>query len=300
MISFENVSKFILKDVNIHIPEGTTLGIIGATGAGKTTFIKLCCGLLEADRVYVMGCKPVSALGKKDTSIGVLFADMSALQPEENVANNFDIIRHIYRLDKKIFEESYQGISKELNIEQLQYEKLSDLSLGQRRRVELGVTFIHNPRLLLLDEPSIGLDQGGKNAVRRLIKQRSKSGLTTIVTSHDMADITDVCDRICILDKGRVCYYGSKELLLKKYAPVDIMKVTLQGKIPDIEDLPVKRYQIEGNVLKLIYNSNYITSAEILKVILSKTSIKEVSIHKPDLTDVIMKIERGMTDEQFY
>ncbi len=300
MISFENVSKFILKDVNIHIPEGTTLGIIGATGSGKTTFIKLCCGLLEADRVYVMGCKPVSALGKKDTSIGVLFADMSALQPEENVANNFDIIRHIYRLDKKTFEESYQGISRELNIEQLQYEKLSDLSLGQRRRVELGATFIHNPRLLLLDEPSIGLDQGGKNAVRRLIKQRSESGLTTIVTSHDMADITDVCDRICILDKGRVCYYGSKELLLKKYAPVDIMKVTLQGKIPDIEDLPVKRYQIEGNVLKLIYNSNYITSAEILKVILSKTSIKEVSIHKPDLTDVIMKIERGMTDEQFY
>lgn len=300
MISFENVSKFILKDVTIHIPEGTTLGIIGATGAGKTTFIKICCGLLEADRVYVMGCKPVSMLGKKGTSIGALFADILALQPEESVFNNFDNLRHIYRLDRKIFEESYQSICKELNIEQFQYEKLSGLSLGQRRRVELGASLIHNPRLLLLDEPSIGLDQGGKNAIRRLIKQRANNGLTTIVTSHDMADITDVCDRICILDKGSICYYGSKELLLKKYAPVDIMTVTLNGRIPDMEDLPVKSYQIDGDVLKLIYNSNHITSAEILKVILSKTSIKEVSIHKPDLTDVIMKIERGMMDEQFY
>ena len=310
MISFENVSKFILSDVSIHIPEGITLGLIGATGSGKTTFVKLCCGLLEADRsereykkrgrVYVMGHEPVLMAGKRVFDIGVLFADIPLFNAEGSILDNYDNLRHIYRLNKKYFDDEYERISRELDFKELKDYKVSELSLGQRRRAELGAVLIHNPRLLILDEPSIGLDQNGKNVLRRLIKERAKAGLTTIVTSHDMADITEVCDRICILDKGSICYYGSKELLLKKYAPIDVMNITLIDKMPDIQDLPVESYCIEGELLKLIYNSNHITSAEILKVILQQVPIREVSIHKPDLTDVIMRIERGITDEQFY
>ena len=309
MISFENVSKFILRDVNIHIPKGIALGIIGATGSGKTTFIKLCCGLLVPSElkgedtasgrgnIYVMGYRPASMAEYIRTYIGALFADIPNLQSEENVANNFDNLRFIYRLDKSIFKERYDRLSKRLCFDSFQYEKVSSLSLGQRRRVELGAALIHNPKLLLLDEPTIGIDQAGKETVRELIREREAAGLTTIVTSHDMADIADVCSRICILDKGRICYYGDKDILFKRYAPVDIMHITLQDKIPDLEDLPVKNYQIDGNELKLIYNSNHITSAEILKAIMPKCPIKEISIHKPNLTDVIMKIERGITDE---
>lgn len=309
MISFEHVSKFILHDVSIHIPKGITLGIIGATGSGKTTFIKLCCGLLVpmelkgADiasgrgNVYVMGHKPATMPNNIKAHIGALFADIPVLKAEETVVNNFDSLRHIYGLDKRFFYENYDRFSKELGFYSFQYEKVSSLSLGQRRRAELGVAFIHNPKLLLLDEPTIGIDQAGKEAVRKLIKEREKTGLTTVVTSHDMADIVDVCTRICILDKGRVCYYGDKDIIFKRYAPVDVMNITLQDKIPDLGDLPFRSYDIDGNELKLIYNSNHITSAEILKAILPKCPIKEVSIHKPNLTDVIMKIERGISDE---
>ena len=303
MISFENVNKFILSDVSVHIPEGATVGLIGATGSGKTTFVKLCCGLLAPDnmphtgRVCVMGHEPVSVLGKRESDIGVLFAHLPALQADETVMDNFDSLRQIYRLGREYFDAAYKRLSKELGFETLADKKVSSLSLGQRRRVELGATLIHNPKLLLLDEPTIGLDQSGKKAVRELIKDRAAAGLTTIVTSHDMIDISEVCDRICILDKGRICYYGSRDVLFKKYAPVDIMYLTLQGKIPDIEDLPLISYQIDDKKLKLIYNSNHITSAEILKVILSKCQVRDVSIKKPDLTDVIIKIERGITDE---
>lgn len=297
MISFENVSKFILSDVNIHIPDGITVGLIGATGSGKTTLIKLICGLLEPDRgnVCVMGNEPVSMLGKKNNDMGVLFAHLPMLKAEETVRENFQSLRVIYRT--KSFDISYERLSKELGFADFQNVKVSSLSLGQRRRAELGAVLIHNPRLLLLDEPTVGLDQSGKETVRRIIGDRAAAGLTTVVTSHDMADISDVCDRICILDKGRICYYGNRETLFKRYAPVDIMYLTLQDKIPDMEDLPVISYHIDGDKLKLIYNSNHISSAEILKVILPKCSVKEVSIHKPNLADVIMKIERGIADE---
>ncbi|MBQ2745361.1 MAG: ABC transporter ATP-binding protein [Lachnospiraceae bacterium] len=302
MISFENVDKFILANMCVHIPKGVTVGLIGATGSGKTTFIKLICGLLAPDKgnVYVMDHEPVSMLGKREAELGVLFAQLPSLQTEETVVNNFHSLKLIYRLKESFFEKSYKTLSERLGFGGFQYEKIGNLSMGQRRRAELGAALIHNPRLLLLDEPTIGLDMNGKEAIRALIKEREAKGLTNIVTSHDMSDISDVCSRICILDKGRICYYGRSDILFRKYAPVDVMQLTLQGGIPDIEDLPVKSYHIDGDKLKLIYNSNQITSAEILKVILSKASIKEVSIKKPNLADVIMKIERGIADEQFY
>lgn len=302
MISFENVSKFILSDVRVHIPKGTTVGVIGATGSGKTTFIKLACGLLMPDRgnVYTMGKEPVSELGKFGKSMSVLFAHLPVLQSEKTVISNFHDFKIIYQLSDEIYDETYKKISEELGYHRFQNERVRNLSLGQRRRVELGAALIHNPQLLLLDEPTIGLDQNGKDAIRRIIRKREEEKLTTIVTSHDMSDISEICSRICILDKGKIHYYGSRELLLKKYAPVDVMYLTLQDRIPDMEDLPLVSYHIEDDKLKLIYNSNHITSAEILKVILAKCSVKEVSIHKPDLADIIMKIEKGITDEQFY
>ncbi|MBQ9700674.1 MAG: ABC transporter ATP-binding protein [Lachnospiraceae bacterium] len=302
MISFENVSKFILKDVSIHIPSGITVGVIGATGAGKTSFIKLTCGLLKPDsgKVHTMGKEPVSELGKAGNSMGVLFAHLPVLQAEESVISNFENLKLIYGLVDEEFGSEYEKLSEALGYGQFEHQKVRSLSLGQRRRVELGAVLIHKPKLLLLDEPTIGLDQNAKDIFREIIKDRETEGLTTIITSHDMSDISETCDRICILDNGRICYYGNRELLLKRYAPVDVMRLTLQGKLPDIEDLPVKKYSINGDKLELIYNSNHITSAEILKVILAKCPIKEVSISKPDLADVIMKIERGIADEQFY
>ena len=299
MISFEHVSKFILSDINIHIPEGITLGLIGATGSGKTTFIKLCCGLLVPSNgdVFVMGQKPEKMARAYKKVIGTLLTGIQGLKPEATVVSNLQDLKLIYGLDETTYLDRYNRILEVLDIEKFQYENVGDLSLGQRRRVELLAVLIHEPKLLLLDEPSIGIDQTGKKAIRELIREREKAGLTTIITSHDMGDIIDVCSRICILDKGRICYYGNKELLFKRYAPVDIMYVKLQNRLPDLEDLPVISYSIDNGILKLIYNSNHITSAEILKVILTKAPIKEVSIHKPDLTDVIMKIEKGICDE---
>lgn len=117
--------------------------------------------------------------------------------------------------------------------------------------------------------------------------------MTVIISSHDLADISHMCQRIAILDKGKLIYYGNEELLLKEFVPMDVMQLKLQGKFPDLEDLPLERYFLQDSILTLIYNSNHITSAEILRNIISQTSIKEVKICKPDLTDAILRIERN-------
>ena len=158
MISFENVDKFILANMCVHIPKGVTVGLIGATGSGKTTFIKLICGLLAPDKgnVYVMDHEPVSMLGKREAELGVLFAQLPSLQTEETVVNNFHSLKLIYRLKESFFEKSYKTLSERLGFGGFQYEKIGNLSMGQRRRAELGAALIHNPRLLLLDEPTIG------------------------------------------------------------------------------------------------------------------------------------------------
>lgn len=298
MISFDNVSKFILSDISIHIPEGISIGVIGASGAGKTTFIRLICGLLKADRgeVYTGGHNPTSILGRKENFIRVLLENTSNLQMEESVADNFYNLKLIYGIKDIDYDVEYKRLSKEFGFFEFQNERVKNLSLGQRRRAELGAVLIHKPKLLLLDEPTIGLDFNAKKTIRNIILDREKEGLTTVVTSQDMADISGICSRICILNKGKLCYYGNEDLMLKEYAPVDVMYITLQNKIPDIEDLPVKKYSIDGEKLKLIYNSNHITSAEILRVILSKCSVKEVNMCKPELADVIMRIEKGITD----
>ncbi|MBQ9119291.1 MAG: ABC transporter ATP-binding protein [Lachnospiraceae bacterium] len=302
MISFEKVSKFILSEVSIHIPAGVTTGVIGVTGSGKTTLLKLACGLLQPERgsVYTLGREATIPSGRQTKllpkELGVLFAHLPLLQPEESVRSNFQSRGLIYRMPKERFWREYHRLSERLGFAEFQQEKVQTLSLGQRRRAELGAVLLHQPKLLLLDEPTVGLDQNAKEALRSLLEEREADGLTTVITSHDMSDIAAVCGRIAVLNQGRLYAYGSRELLLKKYAPVDVMQLTLRSGVPNLEDLPVKSYAADNDKWMLIYDSNHITSAEILRTILTTCSVQEVSIHKPDLEDVLMRIEQEKTE----
>ena len=115
--------------------------------------------------------------------------------------------------------------------------------------------------------------------------------MTVLVSSPDLSDISQVCNRIAVLDKGRLLYYGNEELFIRQFVPMDVMKVKLEGGLPDLEDLPLERYFLENSVLTIKYNSNYITSAEILRNIVSQTKIAEVNISKAGIEDAILKIE---------
>ena len=295
MIQLDAVSKFVLSDLSLHVPEGEIVGLVGASGAGKTTLLRLICGLLKADggRVRTLGRDPIVWRSHYGAEISTLLTGAPLLCGKDTVQQGFSLIRAAYHLSKSQFEQDYRVLSERLDFGKYDRETVENLSLGQRMRAELGAALIYRPKLLLLDEPSIGLDENGKSALWELLEDRSRMGMTVLLTSHDMPGISRLCSRIALLDGGRLVFYGSEKNLKSRYAPVDVMAVTVSGRLPDLEDLPLTHYSVEGNLLTMSYDSNYISSAEILKLILGQTTVSGVNIRKPNLESIITQLKEG-------
>lgn len=301
MISFEYVSKFVLSDVSIHIPTGTTVGLIGASGAGKTTFLKLVCGLLLPEQGFVrtMRKNPVICRSRPGVSVRAMLNNIPLLADNNSVKSNFDDLQIIYRMPEDRYKEEYRRLAEVLGFGGYEAEPVNALSLGQRRRAELGALLLSHPKLLLLDEPTIGLDQTARESLRMLLREYQKEGMTLVISSHDMGEISALCERIALLDHGRLTYYGERELLLKRFAPMDALEVILSGPLPDLEDLPLHSFTLNQNKLTLTYNSNHVSSAELLHHLLKKTSFSGVTTYKSELADVIRRIGKGETNELY-
>lgn len=294
MLTMEHVSKFILSDVTLHIPKGVAVGVIGASGAGKTTLLRLACGLLkpEAGEVYTLQQSPVEKRNLLGTRIGCLLERMPVLDEYGSVADNFRNLQIIHQLPEDVFIAEYESLKNRLGMEEFEHSPVKNLSFGQKRRAELAAVLLHRPELLLLDEPTNGLDENAKTALQELLQERIKNGMTVVLSSHNMREITGICNRIVVLEKGKLLYYGEEEALLRAYAPMDSMRLKISGRLPDMEDLPVANYVLVDEELVLSYNSNFVTASEILELLLKQTSVREVSIQKPDLAEVIFAIKQ--------
>lgn len=292
MIVLEKVNKFILQDISIYIPKGEIIGLLGPSGAGKTTFLKLASGLLEPEKGYVrvMGKEPVQNDFLKRKRVA-FFAETPFLCRGDTVKESFRELKAVYHLSEAGFWRGYRELADRLDFGKFEEERLSALSLGQRMRAELGAALLLRPELLLLDEPTVGLDANGKAALREILLESVSEGRTVLITSHDIAEISKLCNRIAVLNEGKLVYYGSEERLQKCVVPVETMTVRLSGRYPDLEDLPLTSYFLDGDKLVLHYNSSYITAAEILRLLLSQTEIAEVKISKPGLEHIILELE---------
>ena len=292
MLCFENISRYALSDVTIYVPEGEIVGLIGASGAGKTTFIKLACGLLapQTGRVRTLGKDPVGYRSKYGADFSAFIVGIPLLNKLDSVKTGFELLREVYDIPRDIFRRDYSELAERLGFGRYENERIKGLSLGLMMRVELGAALIYRPKLLLLDEPNVGLDENGKTALRELLTDRKKDGMTAVISSHDMASVSAVCSRIALLDNGRIAYYGSEENLRKQYSPIDVMALRFSGAIPNLDDLPLVRYSVEGNALTLVYNANHITAAEIPRLIVPQTEVSEISVRKSDLESIIVQI----------
>lgn len=294
MVICDKVNKFILHDVDLHIPQGVTLGIIGASGAGKTTFLKLISGLLKPDGGVVRSCRndPVEKRAEFLRRISVLFADIPVFDERLSIIDCLEEIRIMYGMKQKEFDERLDYISETLGFTENLLLKSKQLSLGQKRRAELGLTFLRDADLYIFDEPCIGLDQFAKSAFYKLIEEKKREGKTILVSSHDMEDISKIADRVLLFEKGEVAFYGSKEELYKRLAPMEESFIELDGKLPDISDLEVDRYVVENDKMIIRYNSNHVSSKEVLERICKTSRVKSVSVRRASLGESIKKIER--------
>ena len=295
MVICDKLNKFVLHDIDLHIPRGITLGIIGASGAGKTTFLKLISGLLQPESgiVRTLRTDPVEKKHNITLRLSALFTDIPVYNENLTIMDFLEEIKIMYGMKQDVFEKRLKLISETLGFTEILNSKPKELSLGQKRRAELGLTFLRDAEIYIFDEPCIGLDQNGKAGFYKLVEEKKWAGKTVLVTSHSMQEIFSIADRVLLLNQGETAFYGSKEELYKRLAPIEESFIELEGQLPDISDLEVENYFIENGRMKIRYNSNHVSSKEVLERICATSKIKSVSVRKADLAESIKSLKSG-------
>lgn len=213
-----------LDDVNFTIADGEMVGYIGPNGAGKSSTIKILSGILTPDsgKVLVDGRVPYRNRIDHVREIGVVFGQRSQLWWDVPVIDSFSLLKDIYDIPAATYKQSLEELTELLDLSQLLRSPVRQLSLGQRMRCEIAASLLHRPRILFLDEPTIGLDAVSKLAVRDFIKRQNKEhGTTVILTTHDMQDIEALAGRIILIGKGKILMDGILADIQKGNANID-------------------------------------------------------------------------------
>lgn len=208
-----------LRDISFSIKEGQIAGYIGPNGAGKSTTIKIISGILVPDsgECSILGNTPWKSRVKHVTNIGVVFGQRSQLWWDVPVIDSFNLLKDIYKIPNSVYKDNLDLLTSTLDLSTLLTVPVRQLSLGQKMRCEIGASLLHNPKILFLDEPTIGLDAVSKMAVRNFIKTINlEKKVTVILTTHDMNDIEALADRILLIGKGQLLMDGTLEELKAK------------------------------------------------------------------------------------
>lgn len=213
--------KTAVDDISFTIKKGEMVGYIGENGAGKSTSIKMLTGILTPTdgKIVVNGMNPHKEREKFVKTIGVVFGQRSQLWWDIAVQESFRLLKKIYNVPDQQYEEHMKDVIETLDIRPLLDKPVRKLSLGQRMRCELAAALIHNPPLLFLDEPTIGLDVLVKLKIREFLKRiNEKYGTTILLTTHDLSDIEALCERVVMLDEGKIIYDGPLKELRENWA----------------------------------------------------------------------------------
>ena len=281
-----------INDISFSIKKGEIVGYIGPNGAGKSTTIKILSGILTPDSGEVKINKMVPWKDRKKyvSDIGVVFGQRSQLWWDIPAIDSFNLLKDIYKLDNKEYEKTLSELVELLNLKDIINIPVRQLSLGNRMKCEIAASLLHKPKILFLDEPTIGLDAVSKKIVREFIKKiNKKDNVTVILTTHDMADIEALAKRIIFIGKGKKLYDGSLNKLKKEYDYLRKIKVITKDKIDINEDYIVSKNNIDGGI-EFIIDIRKIEINEFIKLISSKISIIDIDIDSGNIDELIVKL----------
>lgn len=282
-----------VKNVSFKIDEGEIVGYIGPNGAGKSTTIKMLSGILlpTAGNITVDGLNPFEDRKNYVSNIGVVFGQRSQLAWDIPAEDTFDLLKDIYKLDNEKYQNTKAELIKLLNIEEVIKKPVRSLSLGQRMRCEIAASLLHEPKILFLDEPTIGLDAASKKIVRDFILKINKERkVTVILTTHDMTDIETLAKRIILIGKGQILYDGSLNKLKSKYGSYKSITVNTKEKIskPRLQGI-INSKKIEDGY-NFVIDSNIITVSSFINYLSKKYSIDDIEIDNEHIDNVILKL----------
>ena len=291
---FKREYKYIeaVSDISFSIEKGEIIGYIGPNGAGKSTTIKILSGILNPDKgkCIIDGMTPWKDRKKFVKKIGVVFGQRSQLWWDIPTEDTFLLLKDIYDITDEDYQRNKKDLIERLNLEDIINIPVRQLSLGQRMRCEIAASLLHNPEILFLDEPTIGLDAVSKQLVRDFIKRLNKEKQTTIIlTSHDTSDITALAKRIILIGKGKVLYDGNLRVLKSKYDTEKNISIKTKEKLV-IKSKGIKTKKKTKEGYELVIDTNEISISELLNKISKKITIEDIDIENNSIDNLIVKL----------
>ncbi|MES3027239.1 MAG: ABC transporter ATP-binding protein [Pseudomonadota bacterium] len=281
-----------LKDVSFSLERGELLGFIGPNGAGKSTTIKILSGILRPDagRVEIEGLVPYADRIKHVGRIGVVFGQRTQLWWDLPVIDGFDLLRDIYRVDPVRYARTRDELIAMLRLERILDQPVRQLSLGQRMRAEIAAALLHEPSILFLDEPTIGLDAPSKLAVREFVKRLNRErGVTVLLTTHDMHDIEALAERVIVIGHGQVLADSPFENLRADVLRERRLFVDFAGEAPLI-DLPgVQVRARSGKSLELAFDPMVLSAPRLIAAITADHAVEDIHVEQPAIEEVIAR-----------
>ncbi|MBT0773994.1 ATP-binding cassette domain-containing protein [Kineosporia sp. J2-2] len=285
-----------VEDLTINVAAGESVGYIGANGAGKSTTIKMLAGILvpSSGTARTCGLEPVTQRRRLARRLGVVFGQRSQLWWDLPLAESFGILAAVHDLSKNREHERTAELVEHLELGEFLATPVRQLSLGQRMRGEVAAALLHSPELLVLDEPTIGLDVVSKQRLREfLLAERAVHGTTLLLTTHDMGDVSRLCERILLVDQGRLAYDGTLAGLSKTVAMRRVLVVDLTAPTPDLHGLPHAEHlgsEADGLRQRLAFDPEVTTAAALLAAVSDQAAVRDLSVEEPDVEDVVRRV----------
>jgi len=286
--------KVAVDGISFDVKKGEFLGFIGPNGAGKSTTIKMLTGILAptSGEARVLGFVPWKQREKYVRHIGVIFGQKSQLWWDLPPLDTFHLLKEIYEINEKEFEERLERLVRLLKVKDVQKIPVRNLSLGERMKCEFITALLHNPKVLFLDEPTIGLDVVAKENIRKFLMLMNKRERKTIIlTTHDMSDVEELCKRVILIDKGKIIYDGPLKKLKEKFVENKLVEVEFSKEYKEV-------FLPEG--CSLVYSSKYKAGIEVnlkkasvsslITFLLNNFEVKDLSIKEPKIEEVIRKV----------
>lgn len=281
-----------LQDVSFTINEGEMIGYIGPNGAGKSSTIKIMSGVLTPDSgtCIINGRCPWKERKAHVKEIGVVFGQRSQLWWDVPVIDSFELLKDIYAVEETVYRKNLDRLTDLLDIGEIRKTPVRQLSLGQRMRCEIAASLLHDPKILFLDEPTIGLDAVSKIAVRDFIRTINKeNGTTVILTTHDMQDIEALTERILLIGKGKILLDGSLGELKKRYSGKKLISIEYTGQLPSLPDAVKVEKNLDGHA-ELLLETEQMSVSSLIETLSKNVEIRDFSAVGETIEETVVRL----------
>lgn len=291
--------------ISFEVPKGEIIGFIGPNGAGKSTVIKMLTGILTptSGLCRIGGKIPTENRKSYVKEIGVVFGQRTQLWWDLALRETYMVLKEIYEIPEEDYEKRMKFLNEVLELDDFITSPVRTLSLGQRMRADIAASLLHNPKVLFLDEPTIGLDVVVKDSIRKAIQKiNQESGTTVILTTHDLEDIELLCERIVMIDKGRKVFDGALSELKRRFGQMRELHFELKNadafeKLRYAEDFSFGeedfKAEIKGNEVDVRFNSDVVSVEKMLSYTLEKVHVKDINVKDADIEEIIRRLYLG-------